>query len=159
VQISGPVVQDAGDGNIGQTGVTRSDSLRRFEITAKDGFSDRISEGWNMQKSAIEEIRELKAQIESKTEQVKTEALDKASEAVSFLRDLGLDNDAILKELGFRGPAPAKETREGTPPKDESCQICHFRTDPAHDGRAHRGQTKKKPFTTEELEEKGLTKV
>jgi hypothetical protein len=117
VQISGPVVQDAGDGNIGQTGVTRSDSLRRFEITAKDGFSDRISEGWNMQKSAIEEIRELKAQIESKTEQVKTEALDKASEAVSFLRDLGLDNDAILKELGFRGPAPPRKAGKEHPLK------------------------------------------
>jgi hypothetical protein len=112
-----------------------------------------------MQKSVIEEIKELKAQIECKTQQAKTEALDEASEAVSFLRDLGLDNDTILKELGFRGRAPAKESREGKPPKDESCQICNFRTDPAHDGRAHRGQTKKKPFTTEELEEKGLTKV
>jgi hypothetical protein len=35
-----------------------------------------------MQKSAIEEIKELKAQLESKTEQAKAEALDKASEAV-----------------------------------------------------------------------------
>jgi hypothetical protein len=112
-----------------------------------------------MQKSVIEEIKELKAQLESKTEQAKTEALDKASEAISFLRELGLDNDRILKELGFRGRATTKESREGAPPKDESCQICHFRTDPAHDGRAHRGQTKKKPFTTEELQEKGLTKV
>jgi hypothetical protein len=111
-----------------------------------------------MQKSAIEEIKELKAELESKTEQAKTEALDKASEAISFLRELGFDNATILKELGFRGQA-TKESREGKPPKEEPCLICHFRTDPAHDGRAHRGQTKKKPFTTEELQEKGLTKV
>jgi hypothetical protein len=112
-----------------------------------------------MQKSAIEEIKELRALLESKTEEAKAEALEKASEAISFLRMLGLDNDTILKELGFRGRAAAKESREGKPPKDEPCPICHFRTDPPHDGRSHRGQPKKKPFTAEELEEKGLTKV
>jgi hypothetical protein len=112
-----------------------------------------------MQKSAIEEIKELKARVESMTAQAKTEALDKASEAISFLRELGLDNDTILKELGFRGRAPTKESREGRLPKDESCPICHFRTDPPHDGRSHRGQTKKRPFTAEELEQKAMTKV
>jgi hypothetical protein len=112
-----------------------------------------------MQKSAIEEINELKAQLESKTEQAKAEALDKASEAIGFLRELGMDNDTILKDLGFRGRAKAQESREGRPPKDEPCPICHFRTDPSHDGRSHRGETKKRPFTAEELEKKGLTKV
>ena len=91
-----------------------------------------------MQKSAIEEIKELKAR-----------------------RELGLNNDMILKELGFRGRAAAKESksREESAPKDEPCPICHFRTDPPHDGRSHRGQPKKKPFTAEELEQKALTKV
>jgi hypothetical protein len=119
-----------------------------------------LSEGRNMQKSAIEEIKELKAQLESKTEQAKTEALDRANEAIGFLRELGIDNDTILKELGFRGRAKAQESREGSPPKEDvPCPICNFRTDPPHDGRSHRGQTKKKPFTSEELEQKGLTKV
>jgi hypothetical protein len=112
-----------------------------------------------MQKSAIEEIKELKARVESMTAQAKAEALDKASEAIGFLRELGLDNDTILKELGFRGHADAKGSREGRPPKDEACPVCHFRTDPPHDARSHRGQSKKKPFTAEELEQKGLTKV
>jgi hypothetical protein len=112
-----------------------------------------------MQKSVIEEIKELKAQLESKTERAKTEAFDKASEAIGFLRELGLDNDTILKELGFRGREAAKESRAGQPPKDEPCPICQFRTDPPHDGRAHRGQTKKRPLTAEELGKKGLTKV
>jgi hypothetical protein len=112
-----------------------------------------------MQKSAIEEIKELKAQLESKTEKAKAEALNRASDAISFLRELGMDNDTILKDLGFRGRGKAKESREGAAPKDEPCPICNFRTDPPHDGRTHRGQTKKKPFTAEELEMKGLTKV
>jgi hypothetical protein len=112
-----------------------------------------------MQKSEIEEIKELKALLESKTEQAKTEALGKASEAISFLRDLGMDNDTILKDLGFRGRAKTQESREARPPKDEPCSICNYRTDPPHDGRSHRGQTKKRPLTAEELEQKGLTKV
>jgi hypothetical protein len=112
-----------------------------------------------MQKSAIEEIKELKARMESMTEQAKAEALDKANEAIGVLRELGLNNDMILKMLGFRGRAAAKESREERAPKDEPCPICHFRTDPPHDGRSHRGQPKKKPFTAEELEQKALTKV
>jgi hypothetical protein len=112
-----------------------------------------------MQKSVLDEVKELKARIESMTAQAKAEALDKASEAIGFLRELGLDNDTILKELGFRGRAAAKGSREGRPPGDEPCPICHFRTDPPHDGRSHRGQTKKRPLTAEELEQKGLTKL
>jgi hypothetical protein len=115
-----------------------------------------------MQKSVIEEIKELKAQIESKTERAKTEALEKAKEGISVLQDLGIDNDTILKELGFRGrntpkAAKAKEGRTGA--KDEPCPICNFKTDPPHDGRSHRGQSKKRPLSAEELEQKGLTKV
>jgi hypothetical protein len=112
-----------------------------------------------MQKSAIEEIKQLKAQLESKTEQAKAESLDKAREAITVLRELGIDNDAILKELGFRGGAKDRESRIGRPPKDEPCPLCNFKTDPPHNRRSHRGQAKKRPFTAEELEEKGLTKV
>jgi hypothetical protein len=112
-----------------------------------------------MQKSAIEQIKELKAQLESKTEQAKAEAIAAAREAIEVFRELGLDNDTILKDVGFRGRATAKESREGRSPKDEPCQICSFRTDPPHDGRAHRGQTKKRPLAAEELEKKGLTKA
>jgi hypothetical protein len=112
-----------------------------------------------MQKSAIEEIKELKARVESMTAQAKAEALDRASEAIGFLRELGMDNDTILKDLGFRGRAKTQESREAGAPKEEPCPICNFRTDPPHDGRSHRGQTKKRPLTAEELEKKGLTKV
>jgi hypothetical protein len=118
-----------------------------------------------MQKSAIEEIKQLKAQVESMTEQAKAEAIATAREAIEVLRELGIDNDTILKDLGFRArsapkaPKAPKAKDGGTGPKDEPCRICIFRTDPPHDARSHRGQSKKRPFTLEELEEKGLTKV
>jgi hypothetical protein len=113
-----------------------------------------------MQKSVIDEIMELKAQVQSKTEQAMAEASDSAREAINFLRELGIDNDTILKELGFRARTKSpKEKTERTSSKEEPCPICSFRTDPPHDGRSHRGQTKKKPLTSEELEKKGLTKV
>jgi hypothetical protein len=66
-----------------------------------------------------------KSQIESKTKRTKAEALDKASEAIGVLRELGIGNDTILKDLGFQRPRGS-----------------------------HRGQTKKKPLTAEELEQK-----
>jgi hypothetical protein len=109
-----------------------------------------------MQKSAIEEIKELKAQLASRTEQAKTEALKKAAEAINALRELGIDKNKILKDLEFKSSTKAKAKEK---PKDESCPICNFTTDPPHDGRSHRGQTKKKPLTAEELEQKGLTKI
>jgi hypothetical protein len=112
-----------------------------------------------MQKSVIEEVKELKARVESLTAQAKAEALDEANGAIGFLRELGIDDDTILKELGFRGRAKIQESRKGRSPKDEPCPMCNFRTDPPHNGRSHRGQTKKRPFTAEQLEQKGLTKV
>jgi hypothetical protein len=135
-----------------------SDIMNRVALLARPVDQGSVGKA-DMQKSLFQEIKELKAQLESKTEQAKTEALDKASEAIGFLRELGLDNDTILKELGFRGREAARGSREGGPPKDEPCPICHFRTDPPHDGRSHRGETKKRPLTAEELEKKGLTKV
>jgi hypothetical protein len=135
-----------------------SDIVNRVPLRARP-VRERSVCGADMQKSAFEEIKELKAQLERKTERAKAEALDKASEAIGVLRGLGIDNDTILKELGFRGRTNAQESREGKPPKEEMCPICNFRTDPPHDGRSHRGQTKKRPLTAEELEQKSLTKV
>jgi hypothetical protein len=122
--------------------------------------------GADMPKSAIDEIKELKAQLQSKREAAATEALEKAREGVTVLRELEIDDDTILKGLGFRGRTPkalnaseASKANARTGLSDEPCSICDFQTDPPHDGRSHRSQTKKKPFTEEELEEKGLTKT
>jgi hypothetical protein len=55
-----------------------------------------------MAKSALDEIKELKAQLQSKSEAAITQALAAAREAIGILQDLGIDNDTILKDLGFR---------------------------------------------------------
>jgi hypothetical protein len=55
-----------------------------------------------MQKSVIEEVKELKARVESLTAQAKSEALDNANEAIGVLRELGIGRDAILKALAGR---------------------------------------------------------
>jgi DNA-binding protein H-NS len=43
--------------------------------------------------------------------------------------------------------------------KADACPICNFQTTPPHDGRTHRNQKKKAPFSAAELADKGLTKV
>jgi hypothetical protein len=47
-----------------------------------------------------------------------------------------------------------REVKPGTP-----CQICGFATQPAHDGRKHRAQETKKPFTSGELEQANMVRV
>lgn len=68
---------------------------------------------------------------------------------------------AELKELGYDGPKTTKASaaiRQRDPNKP--CAVCEFVTAPPHDSRAHRSQGKtKKPFTADDLREKGMRKV
>jgi hypothetical protein len=80
---------------------------------------------------------------------------------------------AELNELGFhytlsegasttsaaRAPRKAASQVPKRQAKDVPCPTCKFKTIPHHDGRMHRSQKTKKPFTVEEFMEKGLTKV
>ena len=94
----------------------------------------------------------------------KKEALDNAEKAVAELNELGFRY--ILTE-GASGSttlrAPRKAASKTEAPKrqarDLPCPICHFKTTPHHDGRLHRSQKAKKPFTIEELMERHLAKV
>jgi molybdopterin-guanine dinucleotide biosynthesis protein len=113
--------------------------------------------------SVLEELKALDKQRAQLLEGAKKEALDKAEKAVAELNELGFDYSLVE---GYRTPtsrAPRKELSETAAPKrrakDVPCPICEFKTNPHHDGRAHRSQKRKKPFTAEELVEKGLTKV
>lgn len=62
-----------------------------------------------------------------------------------------------LAEIGKRFEPVKKAVRKTDPTK--KCPICKIRTDPWHDGRWHKTQDVKKPFTDKELKEKGLRKV
>jgi hypothetical protein len=110
--------------------------------------------------SVLEKLKALDAQRAQLLEGAKKEALDNAERAVAELNELGFHY--ILTEgvtASPRGPRKAAATGLKRQPRDIPCPVCHFKTTPQHDGRMHRSQKTKKPFTVEELMEKGLTKA
>ena len=108
------------------------------------------------EKSAIQRIKDLDAERASIFDHAKEEALEKAKAAVAELNGLGL-NYTLTNGAGKAAKAgPGKGKRAI---KAAACPICEFQTTPPHDGRTHRNQKKKSPFSAAELKEKGLVKV
>jgi hypothetical protein len=116
--------------------------------------------------TTLEKLKALDAQRAQLLHDAKKEALDNAEKAIADLNDLGfhyaLTESASRQSLSTPGaprktPSQAKATKRT--PRDVPCPICQFKTTPHHDGRLHRNQKTKKPFTVEELMEKHLTKV
>jgi hypothetical protein len=110
--------------------------------------------------SALEKIKALDAQRAQLLEGAKKEALDNAERAVAELNELGfhytLSESPTSTQRAPRKVASHAPKRQA---RDLPCPICHFKTTPHHDGRMHRSQKTKKPFTTEDLMEKHLTKI
>lgn len=110
------------------------------------------------QRSVLSQLRTLDQQRRKLLGQAKTEALANAQAAVDDLNNLGFNYRLI--ESARKSAGGSRKTRKGTRSvKDAPCPICNFKTTPPHDGRAHRNQTRKAPFTAEELVAKGLKKV
>ena len=115
--------------------------------------------------TALEKIKALDEQRATLLEDAKKEALDKAEKAVAELNELGFhysitegaspsfSETKVTRKSSSHAQAPKRQAR------DLPCPICHFKTTPHHDGRMHRSQKTKKPFTVEELMEKHLAKV
>jgi hypothetical protein len=104
----------------------------------------------------IRSIKNLDAERASIFDQAKEEALEKAKAAVAELNALGL-NYTLSNSAGKQ--AKAGSAKEKRAIKAAVCPICEFQTSPPHDGRTHRSQKKKGPFSAAELKEKGLVKV
>lgn len=112
----------------------------------------------------LEKLKALDAQRAQLLEGAKKEALDNAERAVAELNELGFHYSLVEGASTPSAPrAPRKTASQAQAPKrqarDVPCPICHFKTTPHHDGRMHRSQKVKKPFTVEELMEKRLAKV
>jgi hypothetical protein len=115
--------------------------------------------------TVLEKLKALDAQRAQLLDDAKKEALDNAEKAVAELIELGFHY--TLTEGASSTPraprAPRKAASQTQAPKrqarDLPCPICHFKTTPHHDGRMHRSQKAKKPFTVEELMERQLAKV
>ena len=114
--------------------------------------------------TVLEKLKALDAQRAQLLEGAKKEALDKAEKAVAELNELGFDYH-LIEGAPASAALPARAPRKASSPpakrqaRDIPCPICKFKTTPHHDGRMHRSQKNKKPFTVEELMEKHLTKV
>ena len=107
--------------------------------------------------SVLEKLKALDAQRAELLEGAKKEALDKAKKALAELNELGFNYRLI--EGAVRAPRKAEADAPKRQTRDAPCPICEFKTTPHHDGRAHRSQKTKKPFTDAELAKLGLTKV
>ena len=114
--------------------------------------------------TVLEKLKALDAQRAQLLDDAKKEALDNAEKAVAELNELGfhytLTEGATASPASTprapRKPASQAPKRQA---RDLPCPICQFKTTPHHDGRMHRSQKTKKPFTVEELMERHLTKV
>jgi hypothetical protein len=109
--------------------------------------------------SVLEKLKALDAQRAELLEGAKKEALDKAEKAVAELNELGFNYRLVEGASTARAPRKAGAEAPKRQARDAPCPICEFKTNPHHDGRAHRSQKTKKPFTDAELAKLGLTKV
>jgi hypothetical protein len=112
--------------------------------------------------SVLEKLKALDAQRAQLLEGAKKEALDNAEKAVAELNELGFhytltEGASTSSTSRAPGKTPSKALQRQA--RDLPCPICHFKTTPHHDGRMHRSQKTKKPFTVEELMGKRLAKV
>jgi hypothetical protein len=109
--------------------------------------------------TVLEKLKALDAQRAQLLDDAKKEALDNAERAVVELNELGFHYRLVEGASPARAPRKAASQAPKRQARDVPCPICHFKTNPHHDGRMHRSQKTKKPFSVEELVEKGLTKV
>jgi hypothetical protein len=111
--------------------------------------------------TVLEKLKALDAQRAQLLDGAKKEALDNAEKAVAELNELGFNYSLVEGASPSTQRAPRKAAFQAPrrQARDLPCPICEFKTNPHHDGRMHRSQKTKKPFTTEDLMEKGLTKV
>ena len=113
--------------------------------------------------SVLDKLKALDEERAKLLEDAKKEALEAAHKAIADLNELASISGSSRGPAHRQQEEPPRERSEGEAPKrqarDLPCPICEFKTEPHHDGRAHRSQDPKKPFTVEELAERGLTKV
>lgn len=110
--------------------------------------------------TVLDQLKALDEQRVKLVHDAKEAAVKMANEAIQALHSLGFhytlseERPKPQKTKASAGKSEAKRAQ-----KDAECPICHFKTSPLHDGRSHRSQDPKKPFTSAELSKKGLTKI
>lgn len=120
----------------------------------------------NEEKSVLDEMRELHARMEELKQAATEEAMARVNADIELLNSMGHHFYLGNTNAATRTPRTPRPPRaEGGPPtnkgtvSDAPCPICDFKTSPPHDRRKHRSQEPKTPFTVQELEQLGLTRV
>jgi hypothetical protein len=109
------------------------------------------------EKDTIARIQELDAEKSKLIESAKSEALERAKQAISDLNALGFAYSLTQASVGKK---PTGRKGMGGIPTEKPCPICGFRTNPPHDARKHRfSKAKKRPFSAKELTDLGMRKV
>jgi hypothetical protein len=107
--------------------------------------------------TTLQQLKKLDEERTKLLEGAQADALARAEEAIKELTALGFDYELVE-------PARATARKSRTAHKASApdhhprgmCPICGWATNPAHDKRSHKSQTKKKPFTDAELAAKGM---
>lgn len=112
--------------------------------------------------SVLEQLKKLdEARAKIEEDRAKIEE-DRSKILESAKAEVVADIEPLLEKLRVMGYEPIlsfgkAKTRTSNPEK--SCPICKFRTEPWHDGRWHKTQHTKKPFSDWDLKERRLRKV
>jgi hypothetical protein len=107
--------------------------------------------------STLQQIKKLDEERAKLLESAKTKALARAEEAINELIGLGFEYEIVEPARGTtRKPRTARKASAPDHTPKGTCPICEYATNPPHDKRSHRAQTRKKPFTDAELAEKGM---
>jgi hypothetical protein len=109
-----------------------------------------------MAKTAVEQIRELEKQKAKLLSAAKSEAMQKVDKALKELNELGFNYRLVADGRRIPRAKTARTRGRKRRVNNVACKICNFQTVPPHDARTHRGQSKKAPFTSKELAERGL---
>ena len=115
--------------------------------------------------SAVDQLAQLekqRAQLDAQRDKildtVRSDLMAEADKVIAELAKIGFNYRLVEAGAPRTGSSPGSRTGTRTA-KDAPCPVCNFKTTPLHDGRTHRTQKEKRPFTSEELAAKGLTKV
>jgi len=108
--------------------------------------------------TTLQQLKKLDEERTKLLQGAKADALARAEEAINELTVLGFDYELVEPA---RASARKSRTiaRKGSAPDHHPrgmCPICGCATNPPHDKRSHKSQTKKKPFTDAELAAKGM---
>ena len=108
--------------------------------------------------TTIEKIKKLREEEAKLVETAKAEALAKTTEGIEELKALGFDYE-LTEPTQTKAPRKAGTRKAIDHTPKGTCPICEYATNPPHDKRSHRAQTRKKPFTDAELGQRGIERA